>query len=296
MVDSDFQTPKPSKVRSSEGTKEVCTFLAVLQKHMQTKVTQNNTLRDAFASSSPPHAFPSSYPPTCHYDPFPCKSGPACFSKPEWRRIPDAKLPVLFSTTIDDLVERFIRLNVRDGTRSKGSPEVQSHAATAAITVIPSLAPHPSLIVRKSPQPTKVVQSRALVRAPVSCPKAFQSPSPTSKPVTLVHPSVSSKNELLGKRKTAPLPRRFPGRMLGTRRDTTPSESSSSSSSSPRLFSMESESRSCSLPSFSSLSIPSDAAIVQELSHLLGPPCRSLFDSPIRGLGDIAAISPSLVS
>ena len=233
--------------------------------------------KDAFASSPPPHAYPSTYPPTCHYDPFPCKSGPVCFSKPEWRRVPNRKPPPPLSTSTDDLAERFSRLNVRDGTHSKGSPKLQSHAATVAITVIPSPAPHPSLIVRKYIQSTSIVQLRPPVRAPISCSKAFQSPSPTSTPVTLV-PFLTSpnKSELPGKRKTAPLPQRFPGRMRNIHRDTTPSESSSTSSS-PRLFSTDSESQS-SLSSASPLSTATDTPSIWELPQLFGSPCRSPFD------------------
>lgn len=251
--------------------------------------------KDAFTSSSPSHAFPSSYPPTCHYDPFPCKSGSVHFNKPEWRRVSCGKPPLSHPTSIDDLIEAFSQLNVRDETRSRGSPNLQSHAATVAITVIPSRAPHPSLILRKHVQLTNIVQLHPSVRAPVSRSKGFQSPSPTSKPVTLIPLSVPpNKCELPGKRKTAPLPQRFTGRRRNICRDTTPSESSSTSSSSPRLFSTDSESRSCSLSSISPLSTPSD---VQELPHSFGSPCRSPFDSPIhiRGLGDMLAI-PSSVS
>ena len=247
-----------------------------------------------FASSAPPHAFPSSYPPSCHYDPFPCKSGSVYLGKPEWRRIPHGQPLLPPSTSIDDLVERFSHLNVRDGTQPRGSPELQSHAATVAITVIPSRAPHPSLIVRKHIQPANIVLLHPSVRAPVSCSKGFQSPSPTSQPVTLIPLSVPpNKSELSRRRKTAPLPQHFPGRRRNICRDTTPSESSSTSSSSPRLFSTDSESRSCSLSSVSPLSTPSD---VQELPYSFGLPCRSPFDSPIhlRGLGDIAAISSSV--
>ncbi|KAN0100308.1 hypothetical protein V8E55_000292 [Tylopilus felleus] len=286
MVHLDSQTPKPSEQGSSEGTAEI-------------EVTNHNILKDACASSSPPHAFPSSYPPTCYYDPFPCKSGPVCFSKPEWRRVLDRKHPLSLSTSIDDLVERFSYLNVRDGTRSKGSTKLQSHAATVAITVIPSRAPHPSLITRGYSQPANIVQLPPSVSAPVSCPKAFQSPSPTSKPITLVPLSASpKKSQLPEKRKTAPLPPRLPGRTQNVCRDTTPSESSSTSSSSPRLCSTDSESPSSSFSSISSLFTLPDASSIQELPNLFGSLCRSPFDNPLhlRRLGDMIAISPSSIS
>jgi hypothetical protein len=102
------------------------------------QTTRKRHLRSVFifaaSSSSPLHAFPLPYPPTCHYDPSPYKSGPACFGKPEWRRVPDGKPPLPLSTGIVDLVERFSHLNVRDGIHSKGPPKSQSHAVTVAIT------------------------------------------------------------------------------------------------------------------------------------------------------------------
>ncbi|KAF8445584.1 hypothetical protein L210DRAFT_3527993 [Boletus edulis BED1] len=282
---SDSQAPKRSKASSLDGTTEI-------------EVVQNVMSKDELASSSPPHAFPSSYPPTCHYDPFPCKNGSVRFSEPEWRRVPDGNQPSSLSISINDLVEKFSYLNVRDGTRPKGSPKLQSNAATVAITVIPSRAPHPSLIVRKYSQPTNMVQLRPSVRAPVSYSNAFQSLSPTSKPVTLVPLSAPpNKSKHLEKRKIASLPQRFPGRIRNTSRDNTPSESSSTSSPSPCLFSADSESRSCSFSSTSSLSTSSDASSVRELPHFFGSPCRSPFDSPIhlRGSADIVAILPSSV-
>ena len=255
--------------------------------------------RDTFASSSPPYAFPSSYPPTCHHDPFPCKSGSAHFNRPEWRRASCRRLPLPPSTSIDELVEKFSQLNVRGETRSKGSPKLQSHAATVAITVIPSCAPHPSLIVREHHhQPANIVQRHPLVRAPASSSRVFQNPNPALKSITLVPLSISPhKSELPGKRKTVSLPQRFPGRMQNSR-DTTPSESSSASSCSPRLFSADSESHSYSFSSVSSLSTPSDIASTHELPHSFWSPCRSPFDSPIHllNLGDMGTIIPSSVS
>ncbi|KAF8445583.1 hypothetical protein L210DRAFT_928319 [Boletus edulis BED1] len=216
MVDSDSQLPRSSKVDLSKGTTEV------------------NMSKDAFfASSSPPHTFPSPYPPSCNYDPFPCKGGPVHFSMPEWRRVPDGKRLHSISIPIDDLVEKFSHLSVRDGAYPNGSPRLLSHAATVAITVIPSRAPHPSLIVRKYTQPTNLVQLRPSVRAPDWYSKAFQSPSLTSKSVTLVPLSAPNKSKLPGKWKIASLPQRFPGRIRDNPRDAIPSESSSTSSSSP---------------------------------------------------------------
>ena len=256
-------------------------------------------MKHTLTSSSPPHAFPSSYPPNCHYDPFPCISGPSNLSRPEWRRVSCGRLPPPLSTSIGELAERFSQLNVRDETRFKGSSKLHSYAATAAITVIPSGAPHPSLVVCEYCEPAYIVQRHPIVRAPVSSSEVFKSPSPASESATLVPLSISpNKGDLPGKRKIAPLPRRFPGQMRNTFRDTTPPESSSTSSASTRLFSMNSESRGCSFSSISSLSMPSDIASTQELPHSSESLCRTQFDSSIYpcDLGDAATLMSAFVS
>lgn len=169
-----------------------------------------------------------------------------------------SKPPPFVSISIDDLVERFSQLNVRSDARIKGSPSARSHAATAAITVKPSRAPHPSLIVHKHPILAHVASHHPSGGTSTSQLHAFQSPSPTPTPITLVPLSVPShRSKSSAKRKTAPLPQRFPGRMQNTKRDTTPSECSSAFSSS-YIFSAGSESRNCSLSSVSSPSSPTD--------------------------------------
>lgn len=199
-----------------------------------------------FTSPPPPHAFPASYPPTCAYDPFPCTSGPLSFERPEWRRLPCSRLLLPVSISINDLVWKFSQLNVRGETRIKGSARLESHAATAAITVIPSRAPHPSLIVHKRPNYPCVVLTHSSTRAPTLRLHAFEGFGPTSKPITLIPLSAPS-HEPSPMRKTAPLPQRLAARKQDTERDSTPSEYSSS-----RVFSAGSKSRSCSLSSVSS--------------------------------------------
>ncbi|KAF8560024.1 hypothetical protein OG21DRAFT_1492442 [Imleria badia] len=230
----------------------------------QLRSAQNNASKCAFVTPPPPHAFPSSYPPPCAYDPFPCKSGPTSFEKPEWRRVSCSNPPISVFIDIDDLVEKFYQLNVRDDTRIKGSPRPQSNAATAAITVIPSRAPHPSRIVH--PNYVHAVLHHPPTRVSTSRLHAFQGPTPTPKPVTLMPVlAPSHQSEPFTKWKTAPLPQRFPGRIQHTKRDTTPSECSSTSSSS-RMFSAGSKSRSCSLSSVNASSSPTNVVSIQELA------------------------------
>lgn len=107
---------------------------------------QNNISKDAFTSSSPPHAFPSSYPPTCHYNTFPCKSGPICFSKPEWRRVPDGEtssLPLDQHRRLSRDVFSFERprWNAFQGI----SQVVFTCCDSVAITVIPSFPDNPQV-------------------------------------------------------------------------------------------------------------------------------------------------------
>ncbi|KAF9245779.1 hypothetical protein BU15DRAFT_70849 [Melanogaster broomeanus] len=263
------------------------------QESFELQFTRNKDNRDVLSPPAPPHAFPSPYPPTCSYEPFLSKGGATSFGEPKWRRAPATRgtRPPSTSVTIDELVERFSQLNVR-GERPKGSHDPRPHAATVAITVIPSRAPHPSLIPFKNP-PKPAVVVMPSVRAPTSRLRAFKSPSPTSKATTLVPlalPAISTKPTR--ERKTAPLPRRFPNRMQETRRDTTPAMSESSTTSptcSSRVLSSDSDTRSCSFSSISSFPpSPSNVATtIQEFPVPLGSPCRSIFEVPAHSFGNI---------
>ena len=160
----------------------------------QLPITQNDVPKSVFTSPAPPHAFPSSYPPTCAYDPFPCTSGQISFRKLEWRRVPCSKPPLPGSICIDDLTEKFSRLNVRGNSHTKGSLGLQSHAATVAITVVPPRAPHPALVVYGCPKSAHV-RSASPPRSHThfAFTRCFQDLVPTSKAVTLIPISTISR-------------------------------------------------------------------------------------------------------
>ncbi|KIJ08121.1 hypothetical protein PAXINDRAFT_18716 [Paxillus involutus ATCC 200175] len=258
---------------------------------IESQTTPNSNRRDVFVSPAPPHAFPSLYPPSCPYEPFPCKIGATSFGESRWRRVPVSRgtCPRSTSIDIDELVERFSQLNVRGESHPKGLHDPRSHAATVAITVIPSRAPHPSLVYCKKPHRIPTVTPFLSVPASTARLRPFQSPSPTSKPTTLVplaEPVTSANSHV--KRKTAPLPRRFPSRMREIHRDATPAMSESSTTSpsvSPRVFSWDSDTRSCSFSSASSLlsSPPNVTATIGSLPF--GSPCRSPFEVPADPFG-----------
>ena len=268
------QPPQACLAGSDDEVSSVCSNSVSVHIPWQIRITRNNTQKCVFISPPPPHTFPSSYPPTCIYDPFPCKSGPVSFGKPEWRRAPCSKSPPSVSLSIDGLVEKFSQLNVRNDARIKGSPRPRSYAATAAITVIPSRAPHPSLIVHKHPKFAHVIVHYPSVHASAQC---LQSPKSTSKPITSISTLCPSyRSEPPAKRKTAPLPQRLPFRMQNDKRDSTPSECSSTSSSS-RVFSPNPGSRSCSFSSISSSSSPANMVSIE----LPRPSSCSPFGNPL---------------
>lgn len=198
---------------------------------------------------APLHAFPSSKSPPCSYDPFPSRNGVTNFGAPKWLRRPTTTAVRHPPLDIDGLVDRFSRMNVLDdsGSRSRGS--VDSFAAVAAITVIPFPAPLPALI-------RGTVMHIAPTRAPLlSIPATasgrhvFNTPSPQSRPVTLVPASEAPTGQKARRRKMAPLPKRIPHGNQVSHRGVTPAVSEASvaspSPSSPsRLSSFGSESSS----------------------------------------------------
>ncbi|KIJ66275.1 hypothetical protein HYDPIDRAFT_109269 [Hydnomerulius pinastri MD-312] len=266
------------------------------------------------SSLAPLHAFPSAYPPSCSYEPFPIKNGFSHLRVAKWPRRPSFRPPVT-STPADmaGFVEDFAQLNVRDGPSSrvprKGTPsQLGSAAATSSITVVPSTAPLPAFI------PTVVATSfyrpTPLPVVPARMPRVhvFKSPSPRARPVTLVPPingeqqSTSERTQ----RKVAPLPRRMPRHASLTCRDFTPFSEASSPSSSSRSVSTSSEpavhdgpfsitSSSAMTPSpHSRATSPSHSRFdyTSTLPELLGD---SLFNvTPAQGLGlDFSAIGKS---
>lgn len=164
-------------------------------------------------SLSPPHAFPSLYPPCCSYDPFPVKKGLHVFESPDWHRR-CISVPICSKAPdLDELIERFSQLCVRDARPYDTAPcTAATAAATCAITVVPSSAPHPALIrsmadafsLRPSLVPLPSVPASTLrlcAFRTFSSPKAFLAPNG---PALQVLPGKSET------RKFAPLPLHAP--------------------------------------------------------------------------------------
>ncbi|KAG1813290.1 homeodomain protein 2 [Suillus subaureus] len=198
---------------------------------------------------APLHAFPSLYPPSCTYDPFPSKNGVTNFGAPKWLRRPMTTAVRCPTLDIDGLVDRFSRINILDdsGSRSRGS--VDSHAAVAAITVIPFLAPLPALIRGTPTHITPVSAPLHSVPATAARRHVFDTPSPQSRPVTLVPAFETPTGQKARRRKTAPLPKRVPRGDSISHRGVTPAASEVSvasplSSSPSRSSSFGSESSS----------------------------------------------------
>ncbi|KIK49416.1 hypothetical protein CY34DRAFT_32323, partial [Suillus luteus UH-Slu-Lm8-n1] len=200
---------------------------------------------------APLHAFPSSYPPSCSYDPFPSKNGVTNFGAPTWLRRPMTTAVRRPTLDIDGLVDCFSRINILDysGPRSRGS--VNSFAAVAAITVIPFPAPLPALIRGTTTQIAPIRVPLLAVPATASRRHVFDTPSPQSRPITLVPAPASEipRGQKSRRRKTAPLPKRIPHGNPVSHRGVTPtiseaSVASPSPSSTLRSSSIGSESSS----------------------------------------------------
>jgi hypothetical protein len=173
------------------------------------KVSSSTELHNILGGFAPRHAFPTIYPPSCEYDPFPSVR---TFVTPEWprRQVPSSERSRQSVMDIDELTEQFSQLNVWDDSLSRsrrkaGKVTCDGSAATSAITIKPSPAPHPACIR------TAVVSAPARITfqpipATASYLHVFRSPSPVS-PMTTLIPTLTHR------RKIAPLPKRIPSRL-----------------------------------------------------------------------------------
>nr|WDY60857.1 HD MAT HD2 protein [Rhizopogon vinicolor] len=260
-------------------------------------------------SSAPLHAFPSTYPPSCSYDPFPSRNGVTNFGAPRWLRRPK-NTPVRHSLLdIDGFIDQFSRMNILDDSSSRLRGKGDSFSAVAAITVIPSPAPHPALIRGTLVNITAACGSLPSIPATASRRHVFNTPSPQSRPVTLIPTSETPTTQKTRRRKVAPLPKRVPHGNLIALREVTPAMSeaslaspspsspsrsssfSSNSSSQSRLFSSASSTSS----TYSSLITPSSSP---SPPAQLPSPSASLFNfssSMIDLFGDALHGTPSPV-
>jgi len=200
---------------------------------------------------APLHAFPSSYPPSCSYDPFPSKNGVTNFGAPKWLRRPMTTAVRHPTLGVDGLVDRFSRINILDDSSPRSRGSIDSFAAVAAITIIPFPAPLPALI---RGTPMHISPFRApLHSVPATAARrhVFDTPSPQSRHITLVPASDAPKGQKARRRKVAPLPKRIPHGNPISHRGITPAVSevsaaspSPSSLSSSSSFGSESSSQS----------------------------------------------------
>ncbi|KAG2076873.1 homeodomain protein 2 [Suillus decipiens] len=257
---------------------------------------------------APLHAFPSPYPPSCSYDPFPSKSGVTNFGTLKWHRCPKTTVVRHPALDIDGLVDRFSRINILDDSSSRSRGSVDSFAAVAAITVIPFPAPLPALIRRIPAYVTPVRAPLHPVPATAARRHVFDTPSPQSRPITLVPASEIPKGQKGRRRKMAPLPKRMPHGNPVSHRGFTPAVSeisatspSSSSPSRSSSFGPESSSQNCLFSSASSTSSSSSGIITppsfpSPSTQLASPPTSLYnFSSNMTDLfGDALQSLPSL--
>ncbi|EGO31058.1 A mating type protein [Serpula lacrymans var. lacrymans S7.9] len=260
---------------------------------------RNRYLSDVLDVCAPPHAFPSAYPPSCDYNPFPAQGVPYQFSIPQWRRRPTQKLLRPPQTIdFDEIIEMFSRMNMKCGAEKArkhrahellrlggGTTDLHIHrqptakrlAATSSITVKPPPAPLPSLIRSTKSYLPVLLPSLISVPAPNSRLHVFNTPSPQSRPTTLVPVpgTETTTRKVTSARKIAPLPKRIPkgtsiahrgitpamseSSVIPSLSLTSPSRTSSYGSSETRLFSESSSSSSSPrvrTPATSSNSLP----------------------------------------
>ncbi|KAF8221696.1 hypothetical protein L208DRAFT_1371771 [Tricholoma matsutake] len=252
------------------------------------KAINQNPLPNAnttdLAMTAPSHAFPTTYPPSCHYVPFPCKTGKSTFPAPVWSRKPATLLQARAIGDFDDFVADFsAKLVLREvpsknGGRGNHVPSAKTLRPwfTATHTFAPP-APHPAFIRSYS---AHVTSSRSSPIPAISAPSSrlhpFRSPSPYSLPTSLIPPTQSTPAV---RRKVARLSKRSPNRQSMAHRGVSPatseaslSPSSRSCSSTSRVSSFGSDSPTKRRPSSSSgSSSPSSTLTTPELSPAMLP-------------------------
>ncbi|KAG1904677.1 homeodomain protein 2 [Suillus fuscotomentosus] len=223
---------------------------------------------NALEPLAPLHAFPYSYPPSCSYDPFPSKNGVTNFGAPKWFRRPMTTAVRCPTLDIDGLVDRFSRINILDDSGLRSRCSVDSYAAVAAITIIPFPAPLPALIRGTATRIAPIRVPLLSVPATASRRHVFNTPSPQSRPITLMPASETPGGQKARRRKMAPLPKRIPHRDPVSHRGVTPAVSeasiaspSPSSCSRSSSFGSESSSQSRLFSSASSMSSSSSGII-----------------------------------
>ncbi|KAG2044459.1 homeodomain protein 2 [Suillus americanus] len=226
----------------------------------------------------------SLYPHSCSYDPFPSKNGVTNFGAPTWLRRPMITAVQRPTLDVDELTDRFSRMNILDDSGSRSRGNVDSFAAVAAITVIPFPAPLPALIRGAATRIVPIRVSPLSIPATASRRHVFNTPSPQSRPITLVPTSDTPTGQKARRRKMAPLPKRIPHGNPVSHRGITPAVSeasvaspspSSTSCSSSFGSEISSQSRlfsSASSTSSSSSGVTTPPPFPSPSTHLASPP------------------------
>lgn len=148
-------------------------------------ISRANTRDMLLDGPAPPHAFPTPYPPSCSYDPFPTISW--TFSSRHWLRSPSTTIRAA-TIDVDTLVDLFSQLNVKDSrggpVQTSGFPEPSS--GRLAFTTRPLPAPLPSLISKQSRSSPRRYPPLPVIRAPDSRCHVFQPSSCEVSLLTLV--------------------------------------------------------------------------------------------------------------
>ena len=218
----------------------------ILQSAWTPRYPRNPDIPDVLDIKSPPHAFPSAYPPSCN--PFPSREGKCVFSSPVWMRHPAKSIKRSPEIDFDEFVAEFARMNVREGPRKRlvkkqndhrnpskprrtqtPPPKPDRSAATLFITTRPLPAPLPALI-------RSTVSSPRLPLPPVlSSAGSNASHSPVTPPTLAIPQTVVplALPEKTRKRKRTPLPRRTPATACRVHQGISPVKSDTSPPSSP---------------------------------------------------------------
>ncbi|KAM5533419.1 hypothetical protein V8D89_012916 [Ganoderma adspersum] len=144
---------------------------------------------DSFHLETPPHAFPSPYPPLCSYDPFPKDVVKRVFSLP-WLRTTTTNWSAQGAVTgdVSSLTGAFSKLTIADGLSD--NPCNSSHKVNPHLGFVTrcSRAPHPAFVYPTKASPCSSIalprrHSGSPTRAPsLSSPSPSSSISPSSSP------------------------------------------------------------------------------------------------------------------
>jgi hypothetical protein len=259
-----------------------CRLILIRPQETSPKRLSANT-GDDLTIPTPPHAFPTTYPPSSQYVPFPCKSGKPTFSAPVWSRKPATSLRTRPIGEFDDFVADFsTKLMLREAPSMHEGRKNQLPDASAlrpwfaATHTFAPPAPHPAFI---RPWSSAHVVSKSSSPYPAICAPSsrlhpFRSPSPSSQPASLVPPTQTPTTV---RRKVARLPERIPNHQTILHRGVSPAtseaslQSSSRSSTTSRVSSSDSDFSTRRRPSSSSSSSSSSTVTTPVLSPTLLP-------------------------